>query len=178
MATRVFKKPRGTYNLYSNDEKLLLAELVAKRKKEYDAEFTRGKTRYDAKRKKHIQVKPSSGFTARAIREIYTDLAEAKNGDPKFCKGVKPASRCFNEIDQLRDPSTCAPTKKRALGGGRKSKAMEVRQALFTWFVDVRESLKDRLPRTMFKLKANELYDEWLRENPTPESERLKFGNQ
>ena len=55
---------------------------------------------------------------------------------------------------------------------------MEVRQALFTWFVDVREPLKGRLPRTMFKLKANELHDEWLRENPTPESERLKFGNQ
>ena len=30
----------------------------------------------------------------------------------------------------------------------------------------------------MFKVKANELYDEWLRENSTPESERLKFGNQ
>ena len=55
---------------------------------------------------------------------------------------------------------------------------MEVRQALSTWFVDVRESLKGRLSRTMLKLKANELYDEWVRENPTPESERLKFRNQ
>ena len=55
---------------------------------------------------------------------------------------------------------------------------MEVRQALLTWFVDVRESLKGRLSRTMLKLKANELYDEWVRENPTPEYERLKFRNQ
>ena len=55
---------------------------------------------------------------------------------------------------------------------------MEVHQALLTWFVDVRESLKGRLSRTMLKLKANELYDEWVRENPTPESERLKFRNQ
>ena len=55
---------------------------------------------------------------------------------------------------------------------------MEVRQALLTWFVDVRESLKGCLSRTMLKLKANELYDEWVRENPTPESERLKFRNQ
>ena len=45
MATRVFKKPRGAYNLYSNDEKLQLAELVAKRKEEYDAEVARGKMR-------------------------------------------------------------------------------------------------------------------------------------
>lgn len=36
MATRVLKKPRGTNNLYSNDEKLQLDELVAKRKEEHD----------------------------------------------------------------------------------------------------------------------------------------------
>ena len=93
MATRVFKKPRNTYNLYSTDEKLQLAELVAKRKEEYDAEVARGKTRYDAKRKKHVQVKRSSGFIARAVREFYTDLSEAKNDDPEFCKAVKPAYR-------------------------------------------------------------------------------------
>ena len=33
------------------------------------------------------------------------------------------------------------------------------------------------MPR-LFKLKANALYEEWLRDNPTPESEKLKFGNQ
>ena len=99
MATRVFKKRRGTYNLYSNDENLQLTELVAKRKEEYDAEVVRGKARYGAKRKKHIQVKPSTGFIARAVREFYPDLAEAKNDDPEFNKAVKLASRCFNEID-------------------------------------------------------------------------------
>ena len=177
MATRVFKKPRGTDNLYSNDEKLQLAELVAKRKEEYDAEVMREKSRYYAKRKKHVQVKPSSGFIARAVREFYTDLAEAKNEDSEFCKVVKLASQCLNETDQLRDLSICAPTKKRALVGGCKSKSMEVRHALFTWLFDVRESLKGRLPHIMFKLKTNEWYDEWLHENPTPESERLKFGN-
>ena len=78
----------------------------------------------------------------------------------------------------MRDPSACAPVKKRAVGGGRKSKAPEVRNALFSWFVDVRESLKGRLPRRMFKLKANQMYEEWLLENPTPESEKLKFGDQ
>lgn len=70
------------------------------------------------------------------------------------------------------------PQKKRALGRGYKSKAMEVHQALFTWFADVRNSLKGCLPHTIFKLKANELYDEYLHKNPTPESKRLKFVNQ
>ena len=103
---------------------------LQKEKDEYVAKVARGKTRYNAKRKKHVQVKPSSGFIARAVREFYTDLAEVKNDDPEFFKAVKLASRCFNETDRLRDPFTCAPTKKRALGGGRKSKAMEVCQTL------------------------------------------------
>ena len=51
-----------------------------------------------------------------------------------------------------------------------------MREALFSWFVYVRESLKGRLPRRLFKLKANALYEKWLRDNPTPESEKLMFG--
>ena len=56
-------------------------------------------------------------------------------------------------------------------------KAPEVRVALFHWFVDVRESLKERLPRRLFNLKAQQLYVEWLVQNPIPENEKLKFSN-
>ena len=176
----MFNTNKGTYNLYSNDEKLQRAELVAENKEEYDAEvaLNEGKTRYDSKRKKHVAIKPTGGCLAKAVREFYPDLAKVKDDDPNFRKAVKHATRCCNEIEQLRDPSTCAPAKKRAIGGGRKSKAPEVREALFSWFVDVRESLKGRLPRRLFKLKANALYEEWLPDNLTPESEKLKFGNQ
>ena len=46
MSRRVFNTNKGTYNLYSNDEKLKLAELVAEKKEEYDAEvpLNEGKT--------------------------------------------------------------------------------------------------------------------------------------
>ena len=157
-----------------------LQSWLLKKKEEYEAEvaLNEGKTRYDNKRKKHVAIKPTGGYLAKAVREFYPDLAKVKNDDPNFCKAVKLATRCYNEIEQLRDPSTCAPAKKRAIGGGRKSKAPEVREALFSWFVDVRESLKGRLPRRLFKLKANALYKERLRHNTTPESEKLKFGNQ
>ena len=140
-----------------------------------------GKTRYDNKRKKHVVIKPTGGYLAKAVQEFYSDLAKVKNDNPNFCKVVKLATSCYNEIEQLRDPSTCAPAKKRTIGASRKSKAPEVREALFSWFVDVRESLKGRLPRRLFKLKTNALYEECviiMRDNPTPESEKLKFGNQ
>ena len=67
--------------------------------------------------------------------------------------------------------------KSRGTGAGRKVKAPEVRVALFHWFVDVRESLKERLPRRLFNLKAQQLYVEWLVQNPIPENEKLKFSN-
>ena len=46
MSRRVFNTSKRTYNLYSNDEKLQLAELVAEEKEEYDAEvaMNEGKT--------------------------------------------------------------------------------------------------------------------------------------
>ena len=36
--------------------------------------------------------------------------------------------------------------------------------------------MKARLPKSMLRAKAIELYEEWLKQNPTPESERLKFS--
>ena len=77
----------------------------------------------------------------------------------------------------MRYPSSCPPKKSRGTGAGRKVKAQEVRAALFNWLVDVRESLKGRLPRRLFKLKAQQLYGDWLVQNPTTEDQRLKLTN-
>ena len=66
----------------------------------------------------------------------------------------------------------------RASGGGRKKNVPEVREALFSYFVDVRESMKGRLPKLLLRLKAKQLYSEQLRKNPLAEGEKsLKFGN-
>ena len=82
--------------------------IIAEKKEEYDAEVApnEGKTRYDNKRKKHVAIKPTGGYLAKAVREFYPDLAKVKNDEPNFCKAVKLTSRCYNEIEHLRDPST------------------------------------------------------------------------
>ena len=167
-------KDRSNYNT------LELAELVEKTKEEYDLEVekNKGKIKYDYKRKRHVPIEPSTGFIAKAVRQFYGDLKDAKNNDVDFVRAVKLASRSYNEIDSLRDPSSCPPKKVRAQGAGRKRKAPEVRISLFNWFIDVRETLKGRLPRRIFKMKANQSYEEWLTENPVPENDRLKFSNQ
>ena len=106
--------------------------------------------------------------------KFYTDLSSVANSDPQFEKVVKLASRCYNDIDNLHDPALCLAKNTRASGAGRKPKAPEIREALFSWFIDVRETLKGRLPR---RLKAQQLYTDWLAQNPVPLSDQLKFGN-
>ena len=138
----------------------------------------KGKTKYGRKRKQHVSIKPSTGFIAKALRQFYGDLKDAKNNDAEFVRAVKLATCSYNEIDSLRDPSSCPPKKARAQGAGRQRIAPEVRIGLFNWFIDVRETLKGRLPRLIFKMKANQLYEEWLTQNPVPENERLKFSDQ
>ena len=67
----------------------------------------------------------------------------------------------------------------RTTGGGRKSRTLEVREALFQWFIDVRTSLKARLPKSLFLLKAKKFYEDWLQQHPdTAEEEKLQFSNQ
>ena len=61
-------------------------------------------------------------------------------------------------------------------GGGRKARALEVREMLFQWFVDVRTSYKARLPQALLPKK---FYAAWLHQHShTPEEEQLKFSNQ
>ena len=74
MCERLFSDRKGKNSLFTNEEKLELAQLVSKRKGEYDAEVARnvGKFKYDSKRKKHVPIKPTCGFLAKAVREFYS----------------------------------------------------------------------------------------------------------
>ena len=44
---------------------------------------------------------------------------------------------------------------------------------------DVRNSLKARLPKSLFLLKTKKFYEDWLQQHSdTPEEEKLQFSNQ
>ena len=66
-----------------------------------------------------------------------------------------------------------------SVGDGRKARALEVREGLFQWFVDLSTSLKAVLQKALFLLQAKTFYADWLQQHPdTPEEEQLKFSNQ
>ena len=87
-------------------------------------------------------------YVARAVREYYWDLEGLQNDDPIMKKAVKLGKRQF-EI-------TVPPTKSkfRNPGGGRKVTTFKVREVLYGWFIDLKDSLKARLPRSLFKAQA------------------------
>ena len=51
------------------------------------------KTKYDYKRKRHVPIEPSAGSIAKAVRQFYGDLKNAKNSDAEFVRAVKLATR-------------------------------------------------------------------------------------
>ena len=87
-------------------------------------------------------------YVARAVQEYYWDLEGLQNDDPIMKKAVKLGKRQF-EI-------TVPPTKSkfRNPGGGRKVTTFKVREVLYGWFIDLKDSLKARLPRSLFKAQA------------------------
>ena len=63
--------------------------------------------------------------------------------------------------------------------GGRKVTIPNVHEALFEWFVDVRGTLKARLPQKMFKAQCKILYDQWLAQQPSKirDDKKIFFSN-
>ena len=117
-------------------------------------------------------------YVSRTVRSFYIDMKNRKSNDDEFKAACKFATLSFEHLSELSDSSVCRPKIMRGSGGNRKKNASEVKEALFSYYVDVRESMKGRFPKRLIKLKAKQLYSEWLRENQLVAGEKpLKFGN-
>ena len=101
-----------------------LGELIVKYKVVYDKELKNleSKTYYDYKRKKCVPMKRKQGLLATAVREFYIDLSKVKHDDPGLAKYLA------NYFLQGEEPTK---NKFRENGGGRKSKASKVKEAMF-----------------------------------------------
>ena len=106
----------------SNEEKRQLGELVKDFKAEYDIDVVQnnGKTKYDAKRCKHVLDLPKKDYVSRAVRTFYKGMKDKKFEDKNFKMACKIASRSFESLTELSDSGMCPPKKSRAMGGGRK----------------------------------------------------------
>ena len=132
--------------------------------------------------KKHTKPIPREGYIARAVRDFYPDLRNVKHNDPNLQAAVKLGKRCHEQL--LNSESTCeinvgpSKSKYRKPGAGRRTTIPDVREALFDWFIDIRSTLKARLPRKMFKTQCQVFYDKWLAQQPEeiPVEKRIVFS--
>ena len=96
---------------------------------------------------------------ARTVREFYSDLKDVKYNDPDLSNVLKLGKRCIDSLEA--NDFTESPTKVnfRQARGGRKKSVPEVRESMYDWFVDIRSSLKARLPEAMFKAQCKIFYE-------------------
>ena len=171
-------KTFSSISQYPIELKNTLGHLGLKKKKEAKEE----KRYYEPKKGAWIKVR-KEGFASLAVREYFDDLRNAAYNDPQFRKAVEMTNRAMKRLEQSdEDFDLPAPKKQkriRAEGGGRKAQAIDFRNELFAWFVDVRFVLKGRLPKKLFVTKAKELYNLWLENQPeiVPPEKQLQFTN-
>jgi len=107
-------------------------------------------------------------------------LTNLKHDDPTLTRALKLGKRCLDGLDK-EDTSSQPPIKVRfrQSGGGRKKSVPEVREAMYEWFIDIRSSLKARLPKSMFKAQCKIVYEQWLsqQEEEIPEEKKIVFSN-
>ena len=123
------------------------------------------------------------GYVTRAVREFYSDLKNVKHDDINLKIACKFGKWCYDRL--ISSENSCEisiePSKLqyRKPGAGRKATIPDVREALFEWFIDVRGTLKARLPRKMFKTQCKLFYEQWLAQQPEEirEEKRIVFSN-
>ena len=100
-----------------------------------------------------------------------------KHNDPDLWNALKLGKRCLDSLEA--NDFTEPPTKIKfgQAGGGRKKSVPEVRDTRYDWFIDIRSSLKARLPKSMFKAQCNIFYEHWLtqQEKEVPRKEDRAF---
>ena len=97
------------------------------------------------------------------MREVFVDMKNepCHSSDYKNC--IKFVERCEALLEEGKFDMEGNDSRKRVrvAGAGPPKKVLDVRKQLFEYFVDVRTSLKGRLPTSVFLFKARFFYDQY-----------------
>ena len=136
---------------------------------------------WNAKRKKWVYPFTQKGFIQPLVQETFTDLKEERYDTVDFKSATKFVSRCLEKLDRGKfdTEENRRSDRFRVLGAGKPKHVVEVRQVLFSFFIDVRTSLKGRLPRSTLIFKAKQIYNEYcgIKRQGGEVPDQLKFAN-
>ena len=176
-----YKKSKKKFSL---QDQYKIATTLQERKRKFEEDKNNpsiNKAVWNAKRKKWVYPFTQKGYIQPTVREIFTDLKEEKCDTVDFKSATKFVSRCLQKLDNgdFDAEENRRSDKYRLLGAGKPRHAVEVRQALFSFFIDVRTSLKGRLPRSILISKAKQIYEEYcdIKRQGGEEPDQLQFTN-
>ena len=106
-------------------------------------------------------------------------MKDVKHNDPDLTNALKLGKRYLDSLEANDFTERPTKVKFRQEGGGRKKSVPEVREAMYDWFINIRSSLKARLPKSMFKAQCKIFHKQWLlqQEKEVPEEKKIVFSN-
>ena len=136
---------------------------------------------WNAKKCKWTKPSSQTGYKAMTARELLSDMKKEKCDSPSFKSFVQFVRR-YEELlvtGKFKIEGNAVGNKFCVVGADTPRKCSSVRKELFDFFIDMRSSLKTRLPKKIFLAKVESLYPnycEWKREEGA-EPEKLSFSN-
>ena len=115
--------------------------------------------------KKNKWTKPGSqiGYKSLTVREMFSDMKGEVCGSSDFKSCIKFVGICEDLLTtgKFNIEGNDVNNTFRVAGAGAPKKVIEVRTELFQYFVDIRSSLKARLPKKIFLTKAKSQYESY-----------------
>ena len=135
---------------YSLKEKFNLGKVIDSFKENYEREC-QANSKFRPKKNRRT-TKPTTGYLSKAIRHQYPDLKNVPSEDKTFKRALSLGKRsydyykkCIERPDDIESPSN---KRFKIDGGGRKTKAVDVRARLFQWFIG--KKLKAKINNIMY----------------------------
>ena len=142
-----YKKNKKKFNLLDQQK---IAVHLQDRKRKYEADKNDpaiNKSVWNEKRRKWVNPFNQTGYIQPSVRELFIDLRNEKCDNVQFKSATKFVVRCLQKLEtgEFDIEGNCSSKKFRIMGAGPPKKALEVRSALFDYFIDIRSVLKGYL---------------------------------
>ena len=161
------------------DQKSIGVKLQKRKRIPNEGNGWNAKRMWNAKRRKWVHPFTQIGYIQPTIKEVFKDLTDEPSDSKDFKSAAKFVSRCLEKLEkgEFDLEENCCKSEYRVMGASPQKKPLKVRYALFDYFIDIRYSLKGRLPQYFLFSKTKQLYGEccFLRAEAGEELKKLKI---
>ena len=177
-----YKKNKKKFPLKFQKEVALKLQERKRKYKEGKKDPAINKAVWNPKRKKWTHPYTQTGYIQPTVREVFVDLKDEPSSSNDIKNASKFVTRCLEKLGkgEFNIEENCANNQYCLMGAGPKKRAIEVRSALFDFFIDVRHIFKARLPQSILLSKATQIYKEYceLKKLAGEEPDKLKITRQ